>query len=75
MAVRDGPDRQTFRDLDVSKTIRDNTSRAEAFRQGLNQHGAGPDVAASQWGFDLEDIAVTTHWWHGRSTRSRRTGP
>ena len=40
-------------------------TRREAFRQGVD--GAVLDLMLlhQPWGFDLEDIAVTTHWWHG----------
>jgi len=63
MAVRDGPDRQTYARPDVQERFA--MTRREAFRQGVD--GAVLDLMLlhQPWGFDLKDIAVTTHWWHG----------
>ena len=63
MAVRDGPDRQTYARLDVQERFA--MTRREAFRHGVD--GAVLDLMLlhQPWGFDLEDIAVTTRWWHG----------
>jgi pimeloyl-ACP methyl ester carboxylesterase len=63
MAVRDGPDRQTYARPDVQERFV--MTRREAFRHGVD--GAVLDLMLlhQPWGFDLEDIVVTTHWWHG----------
>ena len=56
-------DRQTSARPDVQERFA--MTRREAFRQGVD--GAVLDLMLlhQPWGFDLEDIAVTTHWWHG----------
>ena len=61
--ARDGPDRKTYARPDVQERFA--MTRREAFRQGVD--GAVLDLMLlhQPWGFDLEDIAVTTHWWHG----------
>jgi pimeloyl-ACP methyl ester carboxylesterase len=63
MAVRDGPDRHTYARPDVQERFA--TTRREAFRQGVD--GAAFDLVLlhQPWGFELEDLAVATHWWHG----------
>jgi pimeloyl-ACP methyl ester carboxylesterase len=63
MATRDGPDGNTYARPDVQERFA--MTRREAFRQGVD--GAVLDLILlhQPWGFELEDIAVTTHWWHG----------
>ncbi len=63
MATRDGPDRNTYARPDVQERFA--MTRRESFRQGVD--GAVLDLILlhQPWGFELEDIAVTTHWWHG----------
>jgi pimeloyl-ACP methyl ester carboxylesterase len=63
MATRDGPDRHTYARPDVQERFA--MTRREAFRQGVD--GAVLDLILlhQSWGFELEDIAVNTHWWHG----------
>jgi pimeloyl-ACP methyl ester carboxylesterase len=63
MATREGPDRNTYARPDVQERFA--MTRREAFRQGVD--GAVLDLMLlhQSWGFDLEDVAVTTHWWHG----------
>jgi pimeloyl-ACP methyl ester carboxylesterase len=63
MAVRDGPDRQTYERVDVKERFA--MTRREAFRQGVD--GAVLDLMLlhQPWGFGFEDLAVSTHWWHG----------
>ena len=63
MAVRDGPDRQTYARPDVQRRFA--MTRREAFRHGVE--GAVLDLMLlhQPWGFDLDDIAVATRWWHG----------
>jgi pimeloyl-ACP methyl ester carboxylesterase len=63
MATRDGPDRNTYARPDVQERF--TMTRREAFRQGVD--GAALDLILlhQPWGFELEDIAVATHWWHG----------
>ena len=63
MAMRDGPDRQTYACPDVQERFA--MTRREAFRQGVDGAVLDLMVLHQPWGFDLEDIAVTTHWWHG----------
>ena len=63
MATRDGPDRNTYARQDVQERFA--MTCREAFRQGVD--GAVLDLILlhQPWGFELDDIAVTTRWWHG----------
>jgi len=63
MTSRDGPDRQTYARPDVQERFA--VTRREAFRQGVD--GAVLDLMLlhQPWGFELDSVAVATHWWHG----------
>ena len=63
MAARAGPDHDVYSRPDVQARFRE--TRREAFRTGID--GAVIDLLLlhQPWTFELPDIAVATHWWHG----------
>lgn len=62
MAARAGPDHAVY-SPDVQERFRE--TRREAFRTGSD--GAVVDLLLlhQPWDFELRDIVVATHWWHG----------
>ena len=63
MTVRAGPDRAIYSRPDVQERFR--RTRVEAFRSGVEGAVADLLLLNQPWGFELRDIAVPTHWWHG----------
>ena len=63
MAARPGPDRAVYARPGVQELFR--RTRREAFRAGID--GAVVDLLLvhQPWGFELRDITVACHWWHG----------
>jgi pimeloyl-ACP methyl ester carboxylesterase len=63
MGTQDGPDRETYSRPDVQTRLA--MTRREAFRQGVDGAVLDLILVHQPWGFELEDITVDTHWWHG----------
>jgi pimeloyl-ACP methyl ester carboxylesterase len=63
MGTRTGPDRETYLRPDVQARFA--MTRSEAFRQGVDGAVLDLILVNQPWGFELEDITVNTHWWHG----------
>ena len=63
MATRDGPDSDTYRRPDVQERFA--ATRREAFRQGIEGAVLDLMLVHQPWGFELADVSVDTHWWHG----------
>ena len=61
------PDRQLMEDATVREAIA--RDLREAYRQGGDGHADdGPLAMASRsWGFDLSDVGVPVHLWHGEA--------
>ena len=62
MVARAGPDHAAYSPV-VQERFRE--TRREAFKRGID--GAVVDLLLlhQPWDFDLRDIVVATHWWHG----------
>jgi pimeloyl-ACP methyl ester carboxylesterase len=67
MGTPDGPDRGTYSRPDVQARFA--MTRREAFRQGVDGAVLDLILVHQPWGFELEDITINTHWWHGSRDR------
>jgi pimeloyl-ACP methyl ester carboxylesterase len=63
MTARPGADREVYSRPDVQECFR--RTRREAFRTGIDGAVLELMLVYQPWGFELRDIAVATHWWHG----------
>jgi pimeloyl-ACP methyl ester carboxylesterase len=63
MSAREGPDRKILERRDVQQRFA--TTRREAFRHGVDGAVLDLMLVHQPWGFDLNDLSVTTRWWHG----------
>jgi pimeloyl-ACP methyl ester carboxylesterase len=63
MAARAGPDQAVYSRPDVQEQFR--RTRREAFRSGIEGAVVDLMLVHQLWGFELNDVAVACHWWHG----------
>ncbi len=64
MATRNGPDRRILERPEVQQQFA--THGREAFRHGVDGAVLDLMLVHEPWGFDLKDLTVPTHWWHGK---------
>jgi pimeloyl-ACP methyl ester carboxylesterase len=63
MAARAGPDQAVYSRPEVQEQFR--RTRREAFRSGIDGAVGDLMLVHQPWGFELNDVAVPCHWWHG----------
>jgi pimeloyl-ACP methyl ester carboxylesterase len=63
MAARAGPDQAVYSRHEVQEQFR--RTRREAFRSGVEGAVVELLLVHEPWGFELRDVAVACHWWHG----------
>ena len=63
MAARAGPDQAVYSRPEVQEQFR--RTRREAFRSGIDGAVVDLMLVHQPWGFELRDVAVACHWWHG----------
>ena len=63
LEAHEGPDGKIRERREVQQQFA--TTRREAFRQGVDGAVLDLMLVHQPWGFDLKDLTVTTHWWHG----------
>jgi pimeloyl-ACP methyl ester carboxylesterase len=63
MAARPGPDQTVYSRPEVQEQFR--RTRREAFRSGIEAAVVELLLVHQPWGFELNDVAVACHWWHG----------
>jgi pimeloyl-ACP methyl ester carboxylesterase len=63
MAARAGPDQAVYARPEVQEQFR--RTRREAFRSGIDGAVVDLMLVHQPWGFELRDVAVACHWWHG----------
>jgi len=62
--VTDAPESDRMR-RDATSQSADLANRREALRRGVDGWADETVAITGEWDFDLSDVVVETHWWHG----------